>query len=80
MKQHPIVTQLECLLADLSTQASAREMNLLRQVKHLEKSLASMTEQRDKYRGKANEYKSYASKYQSELAAARRALRKSAQA
>ena len=75
---HSIVIQLECLLADLHTQAATRETNLLRQVKALEKSAANTAKQRDKYKGKTAEYRAQAAKYRKELIEARRMLRQNA--
>lgn len=72
--------------AQVYAAAAAREAELRRTIQTLEKSLArvtakrdramaNMAAQRDKANGKAREYRAYALKYQSELVAARRALR-----
>jgi len=80
-KRHPIVVRLEKILettqaqAAVYAEAAAREAELRRKIQQLEKALARMVAQRDRAHGKAREYKAYAHKYQSELVAARRALR-----
>jgi len=61
--------------ADLQRQHAQTAEASRREIARLQKALVRMAAQRDAARGKAREYRAYAQKYQTELVAARRALR-----